>query len=145
LDEISLVASQVNRLDQPGTVNRITREGIEHIQASNLADLFELLPGQLSGTPSLTSARQSLLRQVPTTSEAARANALGTGFFVDGIPLSNNANLQDDVAILNAATELFQNIHLRSDYGVTAKAPPLNMLYLTWNGCRVPLWSWTLT
>ncbi|MCC5913976.1 MAG: TonB-dependent receptor [Balneolaceae bacterium] len=103
LDEISVTASQANRLDQPGTVNRITREGIEHIQASNLADLFELLPGQLSGTPSLTSARQSLLRQVPTTSEAARANALGTGVFVDGIPISNNANLQDDVSILNAA------------------------------------------
>lgn len=103
MDEISVTASQVNRLDQPGTVNRITREGIEHIQASNLADLFELLPGQLSGTPTLSSARQSLLRQVPTTSEAARANALGTGIFIDGIPISNNANLQDDVSILNAS------------------------------------------
>ncbi|MCH8558685.1 MAG: TonB-dependent receptor [Balneolia bacterium] len=103
LDEISVTARPINRLDQPGTVNRIEREAIEHIQASSLADLFELLPGQLSGTPGLSSPRQTLLRQVPTTAEAARSNALGTGIFVDGVPISNNANLQEDVTILNAA------------------------------------------
>jgi hypothetical protein len=30
---------------------------------------------------------------------------------------------------LNASLELFRNIHIRGGYGVTAKAPPLNMLY----------------
>ena len=103
MEEISVTARSANRLDQPGTVSRIEREAIEHIQASNLADLLELLPGQLSGTPTLSSPTQSLLRQVPTTAEAARSNALGTGVFVDGVPVSNNANLQQDVNILNAA------------------------------------------
>lgn len=103
MEEISVTARAVHSLEQPGTVSRIGREAIEHTQASSLADLFELLPGQLSGTPALSGPRQSLLRQVPTTADAARANALGTGFFIDGIPVSNNANLQDDVTILNAA------------------------------------------
>ncbi|AXJ01083.1 TonB dependent receptor [Cyclonatronum proteinivorum] len=103
MEEISVTATAVHSLEQPGTVRRIGREAIEHTQASSLADLFELLPGQLSGTPALSGPRQSLLRQVPTTAEAARANALGTGIFMDGIPISNNANLQDDVTILNAA------------------------------------------
>ena len=34
---------------------------------------------------------------------AARANALGTALILDGIPFSNNANLQNSVNILNAA------------------------------------------
>lgn len=101
-DEIQITARRGLDLNQPGSVSRITREAIQHLQASSLADIFELLPGQLSGTPSLSSPRQSLLRQVPTTSDAIRANALGTGFIMDGIPLSNNANLQDDVTILNS-------------------------------------------
>ena len=102
-DEVQITARRGLDINQPGSVSRISREAIQHLQASSLADLFELLPGQLSGTPSLSSPRQSLLRQAPTTSDAIRANALGTGIIVDGSPLSNNANLQDDVTILNSA------------------------------------------
>lgn len=61
------------------------------------------MPGQLAQNPTLASARQSLLRQVPTDADAVRANALGTALVLDGVPLSNNANLQTDLSILNSA------------------------------------------
>lgn len=86
----------------PGSRSRIDRPAIEHLQATSLADLLQLVPGQLAGNPTLASPGQSLLRQVPTTAEAARANALGTSILLDGAPISNNANLQTDVTILNA-------------------------------------------
>jgi outer membrane receptor protein involved in Fe transport len=51
-----------------------------------------------------------LLRQAPTASsrdpgpgtDAERANALGTSLVLDGVPLSNNANLQTTLTILNS-------------------------------------------
>jgi hypothetical protein len=85
------------------TTSRIERAAIEHLQASSLAELLQLLPGQPATNPSFASEGQSLLRQVPTNANAARANALGTAVIVDGAPLSNNANLQGDVTILNSA------------------------------------------
>ncbi len=86
----------------PGSRSTIRRAAIEHLQATSLADLLQLVPGQVAANPSLASANQSLLRQVPTSAEAARANALGTALLLDGAPLSNNANLQQDVTILNS-------------------------------------------
>jgi len=91
---IVVTASELAVSSAVGTASRIDRDAIEHVQASSLADLLELVPGQLAGNPSLSSPQESLLRQVPTTGDAARINALGTALVLDGAPVSNNANLQ---------------------------------------------------
>ncbi|MFN3596434.1 MAG: carboxypeptidase regulatory-like domain-containing protein [Rubricoccaceae bacterium] len=88
---------------EAGTASRVGRGAIEHVQAASLADLLQLLPGQTAGNPSLANPGQILLRQAPTTAEAARNAALGTAIVVDGVPVSNNANLQTDVTILNSS------------------------------------------
>ena len=72
------------------TASSISRTAIDHLQATSLSDIMELLPGQLSSNPSLTSASKATIRQVGTDA----MNSLGTSIIVNGAPVSNNANLQ---------------------------------------------------
>ena len=72
------------------TASSISRTAIDHLQATSLGDIMELLPGQLASNPSLTSASKATIRQVGTDA----MNSLGTSVIVNGAPVSNNANLQ---------------------------------------------------
>jgi outer membrane receptor for ferrienterochelin and colicin len=98
MNEVSVVAQQ----RKTGSSSVIGRTAIKHTQPVSLADALQLIPGQLAVNPDLSSAQQINLRQVPSNSDASRANALGTAVLLDGIPLSNNANMQSNVTILNS-------------------------------------------
>lgn len=110
LDRIVVTASERKVSAEGSTVTSIGRDAIEHVQASSLADVLQLVPGQAAVNPTLSGVRQSLLRQAPTGTsrdpgpgtEAERANALGTSVVIDGVPVSNNANLQTNLTILNS-------------------------------------------
>jgi hypothetical protein len=110
LDRVVVTAEETRASRDGGSVSRISRDAIEHVQASSLADILQLVPGQPALNPSLAGPRQSLLRQAPTGisgdpgpgTEAERANALGTSVVLDGVPVSNNANLQTSLTILNS-------------------------------------------
>ncbi len=99
LKEVTVVA-QPKKI---GSSSVIDKSAIIHTQPVSLADMLQLVPGQLAVNPSLGVAQQVNLRQVPSTTDASRANALGTQIIMDGVPVSNNANLQSDVNILNAS------------------------------------------
>jgi hypothetical protein len=101
--EIVVTAKEETRGAELGTTSRIERRAIEHVQPFSLADILQLAPGQLAENPNLQSPRQVLLRQVPTNAEGAFMNAFGTSIVLDDAPVSNNANLQSDVTILNSA------------------------------------------
>ncbi|MBC8044731.1 MAG: TonB-dependent receptor plug domain-containing protein [Rhizobacter sp.] len=101
-EEVVVTAKESTSGTDGSTASQIERAAIEHVQASSLADVLQLVPGQLAENPLLSSTRQSLLRQVPTNADGDRANALGTAVVLDGAPVSNNANLQTDVTILNS-------------------------------------------
>ncbi|TAE24099.1 MAG: TonB-dependent receptor [Candidatus Kapaibacterium sp.] len=102
MENVTVIAREESRHSEGSTVSRIDRAAIEHVQASNLADVLQLVPGQLAQNPTFQNEQQSLLRQNPTNADANRANALGTAVVLDGTPLSNNANMQSNVTILNA-------------------------------------------
>ena len=85
-----------------GSSSVIDKSAIIHTQPTSLADVLQLIPGQLAVNPNLGAAQQINLRQVPSTTDAGRVNALGTQIVLDGVPFSNNANLQTDVTILNS-------------------------------------------
>jgi len=85
-----------------GSSSTIDKSAIIHTQPTSLADVLQLVPGQLATNPNLSNAQQINLRQVPSTTDAGRVNALGTQIVLDGVPFSNNANLQTDVTILNS-------------------------------------------
>lgn len=86
-----------------GSSSVIDKSAIIHTQPTSLADVLQLIPGQLAVNPNLGAAQQINLRQVPSTTDAGRANALGTQIIVDGVPISNNGNLQTDITILNSS------------------------------------------
>ncbi|WP_343703249.1 TonB-dependent receptor [Chitinophaga sp.] len=86
-----------------GSSSIIDKSAIIHTQPVSLADVLQLVPGQLATNPNLGAAQQTMLRQASATTDASRASALGTQVVMDGVPVSNNANLQSDVTILNSA------------------------------------------
>lgn len=95
LEEVTVVAT--NSKTGASTSSIISRSAIDHLQATSLADVMELLPGQLSSNPTLSSAAKPSLRQVLGDG----MNSMGTSIVMNGSPVSNNANLQ----VGNTATE----------------------------------------
>lgn len=77
----------------PETKTTVTSGEIEHIQASSLNDVMELTPGVETTNPTLNSVEQATIRG---------GDALGTQIVLDGVPISNNANLQVGVGLSTA-------------------------------------------
>jgi outer membrane receptor for ferrienterochelin and colicin len=99
LKEVAVTATR----RKMGSSSVIDKTAIKNTQPTSLLDALQLLPGQLALNPDLSSAQQINIRQVPSNTDASRANALGTAIVLDGIPFSNNANLQTNVNILNSS------------------------------------------
>ena len=92
IDEVVITAKEnTNKLS---TTSVIGMQAIEHIQASSLGDIMQLLPGQVSGNPDLNSSNQATLRNISTDPNEEKIDALGVSVVMDGAPISNNANLQ---------------------------------------------------
>lgn len=91
LEEV-VVTAQNNRTGK-STSSTISRQAIDHLQATSLNDLLALMPGGISSEPSLNSAQQINIRQVASGTSESNFNALGTAIISDGAPVSNNANL----------------------------------------------------
>jgi AraC-like DNA-binding protein len=89
-----------------GTASVIGSDAIRNQTAASLAGVLELVPGTTLQPPGLDGVQQFSLRSVPisTGGGATGPNALGpsaqslasfgTQIVLDGVPLSNNANLQ---------------------------------------------------
>ncbi len=75
-----------------GTTSSISKTAIEHLQANSLSDVMALIPGNTTANPDLTGAKQINIRAV--SGDVSGTNAFGTSIIVDGVPVSNNANLQ---------------------------------------------------
>ena len=75
------------------TTSVIQSSDIEHIQATSLGDVLELVPGvEISSQPALYEAKRSMIRDPQNIDEIT---SMGTKIIVDDIPISNNANLQN--------------------------------------------------
>jgi outer membrane receptor protein involved in Fe transport len=96
LEEVTVVATQSKA--GSSTASHISRQAIDHIQASTLSDLMQLLPGGVISNPNLNSANTVSIRG------AGSNNSLGTAIIVDGAQISNNANLQAFAATMNGST-----------------------------------------
>ncbi len=88
------------------TSSSISRSAIEHLQATNLTDILQLLPGHLAENPDLMNPGQITLRQVHPDA----VNAAGTAILMDGVPVSNNANLQIESTALSRHTNAFSTV-----------------------------------
>ena len=88
LKEVKVVARQ--RESGASTANIIGRQAIDHLQATSLADVMQLIPGQLMGNGDLTSQTNLQLRSIAPNNNTA---AFGSSIVIDGMPLSNNGAL----------------------------------------------------
>lgn len=73
-----------------GSTSRIESDAIRHIQPKSIADVFQLLPGQITENPSLSSPSQIKIREISTNNNSS----LGALIIVDGVPMNNDANMQ---------------------------------------------------
>jgi outer membrane receptor protein involved in Fe transport len=96
VEGIVVTADPVGRArGELGTASVIGREAVEHQPSISLANALSLVPGVSVTAPGLQSGQQVALRSAATTSIESRAlAAFGTAIILDGVPLSNNANLQ---------------------------------------------------
>ena len=102
LKEVSVTAKQ--NASGTSTASIIGRQAIDHLQASSLADVMQLVPGQLMTNGDLTSPSKLQLRVANEASYDVN-NSFGTTVVVDGVPMSNNAAISTN-EVLSADTEM---------------------------------------
>ncbi|MGO1650066.1 MAG: TonB-dependent receptor domain-containing protein [Sphingobacterium sp.] len=88
LDEVHVTAQE--QKSRGATMSLIESKAIEHLQATSLSDVLQLVPGNLMNNPSLTSVNRVSLRQIGTDN----MGSLGTALYINGAPVSNNVNMQ---------------------------------------------------
>ncbi len=90
------VTAQRDLLPQePETIHRISSGEIEHMQATNLADVLEMIPGNEKSTNLGLQRKQKInLRNF-----GDQSSAFGTKIILDDVPLSNNVDLQTGVGV----------------------------------------------
>jgi len=104
LPEIQVTADVAGRArGEAGTTTVVERDAIAHQTAASLSGVLELLPGIPLRPPGLDNVQQFSLRTAPTGAgsgvtvggpTSGDLGSLGTLLVLDGVPVSNNANLQ---------------------------------------------------
>ena len=74
------------------TASNIGRMAIDHLQATSLKDIMQLLPGQLMTSSDMTSEEKMTIR---TLNQSTANNAFGTSIMMDGVPISDNATMSE--------------------------------------------------
>lgn len=87
MDEINVLSENNRGINTSSTIGNAA---IEYVQPTSLADVMQLLPGNLSVNPGLSSPQKISIREIGVNDNSA----FGTAVFVDGTPISNDANLQ---------------------------------------------------
>lgn len=94
---VNVVVTAENSKAGQSTSSKISRNAIDHLQATSLADIMSLLPGGLTQNQDLTYNKQANLRNINANTggkqEFSAMNSFGTSIIKDGAPVSNNANL----------------------------------------------------
>lgn len=106
LGEVVVTAREATTLS---TSSRIDRDAMTHLQPTSFSDLLELLPGGVSKSPDMTRTNSIALRETGNIGASGAVSdspdyaisSLGTGFVVDGAPISTDAGLS---AVPGAAT-----------------------------------------
>jgi len=100
LQGVQVTAEAVGRgRGEVASATVVERDAIANQSATSLAGVLELVPGTVLAPPGLDGVQQFSLRAVPTSGggrsgSAADVSSFGTLIILDGVPLSNNANLQ---------------------------------------------------
>lgn len=83
-----------------GSKSVIDQDAIRHIQPKSIGDLLQLVPGNLTENPNLNNLSQAHIREIENYNSDNSLvsynanNTMGTAVVVDGIPLTNDGNMQ---------------------------------------------------
>lgn len=88
LEEVTVTATDARKMN---STSNISKTALEHLQAANIQDAMQLLPGSLTKNPQLTNVAKVTIRDISGTNSAI---SLGTSIIVDGAKISNDANMQ---------------------------------------------------
>ena len=116
LDEVVVTAES----KAAGSVSKIGEDAIRHIQPMSVTDMFQLIPGNLSSNPSLSSAGQASVREISPNS----GNSMGASVVMDGAPLSNDSNLQT-LSSSYSGVNVTQSLNGLGDQSTTGKGVDL--------------------
>ncbi len=97
LKEITVTAENAKT---GATSSKIKSEAIDHVQASSIKDVLQLIPGNISQNPDLSDPGKISIREIGTDINSA----LGTAIIIDNIPVSNDGNMQQSINNLNDMT-----------------------------------------
>lgn len=101
MEEESLSMREVVVVAQVGqggesTTSIIGRQALDHLQATSLKDILQLLPGGVSmKNPSLTSPGQFKVRTLASDDNAT----FGAAIIINGMPVSTNANMNTGLGL----------------------------------------------
>lgn len=96
LNEV-VVTAETTQSKSGTSTYKIGEQAIQQIQPVSVKDILQLLPGGKIANPDLTNVSQISLRNAaPENSQFTNANSFGTSIIVDGIIMSNDANMQAD-------------------------------------------------
>jgi outer membrane receptor protein involved in Fe transport len=138
MEGITVTADATGRArGELGTASVIEQEAIEHQTATSLAGVLELVPGIELQPPGLDNLQQIALRIAPLSGSegsgflptgsgpsATDAASFGTAVIMDGVPLSNNANVQT-VGWRGSSAMLFTS---SASGGIDLRAVPANTI-----------------
>lgn len=93
LEEVVVTAEESLTKSSASIVNK---DAMTHLQPSSFTDIVSMLPGANTKDPNLTNANTIKLREADNGSsdDAYATSSLGTGFVIDGAPVSTDANMQ---------------------------------------------------
>jgi hypothetical protein len=89
LSEVVVTAREGKKMGSSSTINQ---SALQHVQPTDLSDIMQLLPGQVTVNPNLSGTKQLSIREISSSNDPNAS--LGTLLIIDGAPVSNDANMQ---------------------------------------------------
>jgi hypothetical protein len=90
LDDVIVTAKAGNSMNSS---SRVDKKAIEHVQATSLADVMQLIPGSLIQNPTLVSENKIAIRSINENEN----NLRGVGVLINGSKVSSDAGMESDI------------------------------------------------
>ncbi len=104
LDDVVVTAVRGGSMNSS---SKVEKAAIEHVQASSLADVMQLMPGNIIANPTLTASNSVTIRSI---GDAGSLNGRGVGLMINGAPVSSDASMSlPESSTVTANTIDFRN------------------------------------
>lgn len=124
IEDVVVTAKEGRRM---ASGSMIEQSAIQHVQPTDLSDVMQLLPGQVTQNPDLSKPKQLTIREIINEDGYGADNmaSLGTLLIVDGAPVSNDANMQF-LKTSNIATSVTASFATTASGGADVRQIPVD-------------------